>query len=101
GHAAGLPVERGEHVEAGQGGAAPGEPPLHVLLDRHRAGQEPQPQPHARPVAERAVMLLADGERFLHVISPPATAIAWPVIAWLSGRLSHSTAAATSAGVTS
>ena len=38
-HAVGMAVQSGEHVEARERGAVPGEAALNVLLDRHRAGE--------------------------------------------------------------
>src|SRR5690606_21820533 len=97
----GMAIERGEHVEARQRRATLGEAALQLLLDRLRAGQQAQPDPHVRAVAELALMLLRYRHDMLHMISPPATAIAWPVTERLSGRHSQATVLATSRGETS
>src|SRR5207253_4324277 len=63
---------------------------LHVLLDRHGAGEQPQPEPDAGAVAERAVMLFPDRQHLGHAISTAS-----PL---RSERMRSSVRAATSAG---
>ena len=92
-----APLERGEHVEARQGRGERGSRrkrriSFSIAWCSEQAKPEPQP-----PLGRRAPPVHAF-ERVPSRTSPPAIAIAWPLIACGPGAHSQSTAAATSSG---
>src|ERR1700741_3647937 len=90
GEAVGLALQRGQHVEARQGRAeARVQHRARLLLDGRGGGQKPQPEPERLFRMRRVVH---------HITSPPATAIAWPVMECASSETNHATVSATSSG---
>mmetsp|Transcript_23400 Transcript_23400/g.55755 ORF Transcript_23400/g.55755 Transcript_23400/m.55755 type:complete len:203 (+) Transcript_23400:179-787(+) len=95
--AVGVALQLGQQVEARQRGAELGAQALADLVFHPRgAGQQPQPQPQRLVVVGRGAGFEVQGLGRHHMVSPPSTAMAWPLTPGL--WTSQATVAATSAG---